>query len=99
MTEEVKLRIKWPDEGSPVAFANNATLNVDSRGMVYLSFWQVVPPVLVGEAGEVSEALKSLGSVPAHPVARLVMSQADAKSILQLLKRHLEQSDDSSSNA
>lgn len=92
-SEIVKVGIKFPASPGPVVFANNATLQRDENDTVYLSFFQVIPPVVIAKSDtEMKEQITGIGEIEAIPVSRIVMSGKDAKKVLDLLKRHLEDS-------
>jgi hypothetical protein len=89
--ESVQLRIKFPVNPGQAVFVNNVTLQRDVSGNVYISFFQILPPIVIAESSEdIKMEVESLGTVDAIPVARIVMSPKDAVSILSLFKRNLE---------
>jgi hypothetical protein len=65
------LAVELPDVG-PVVFSNN--LHVTSDGAsVYLSFFQVCPPVLMGTEEQQRQQLDQIASVKAQSVVRIAM--------------------------
>jgi hypothetical protein len=97
--QEVKVAIKWPVNPGPAVFANNVTLQLDTDGNVYLTFFQVIPPVLLGEGdSRIEERIKSVTSVEAIPVARIAISEPDAIKLHRLFKRHFEAKDDTTTS-
>jgi hypothetical protein len=55
-----------------------------------LSFFEVIPPTIVGEPEEVRERVKEIKSVRAECVARIIVAKDAVPSIIEAMQNHLE---------
>jgi hypothetical protein len=76
-----------------VAYANNLTAQFDGKS-VHLAFVQVNPPLIFGaNDAEKQEQLNKISSVPALPVARLVVPLEDFRTMVRALQEQLSKID------
>jgi hypothetical protein len=69
--------------------ANHVTLQLDQDGC-YLSFYEAVPPLLVGNREDVRNQLAGVKSVRAECVARVFLPKTRMADFLNVLKNTLE---------
>jgi|GEM_PF-4320564 len=79
-------------EGKPVLHTNQMTLQFHDDEL-YLSFFQVTPPVVVSPDAKKLAELRNRISVRPDCVARLTMSPQFLKKVLEVIKVNLEQYD------
>jgi len=89
-TEEIKLWIDFDGAAreKPVLHTNQMTLQIH-EDEVYLSFFQLTPPVLMGEPEERVQ-LKARGSIQPDCVSRLIMQPHFLRKVVTILTEHLE---------
>jgi hypothetical protein len=87
--EEVvmELPLNWGD-GGLAAFANNLVVQTDNNGCLYLSFYQVLPPLLVGTQAQRKEQASEIKSVKAMPVAKIAVTPDRFMKMLEVLNKH-----------
>ena len=86
---EIKeLRLVWPADSGPAIFANNATVQSDVDGIVYLTFYQAMPPTLVGSPDEQSRQIESLETIEAKPIVKLALTKSHLQRLVDLLQAH-----------
>jgi hypothetical protein len=59
-------------------------------GQFIFSFYEVLPPVLLGDSDEIREQLNKLQSITANCVARLVISSVEVPKIIGALAQNYE---------
>jgi hypothetical protein len=69
--------------------ANHVTLQLDQDGC-YLSFYEAVPPLLVGNREDVRNQLAKVKSIRAECVARIFLPKTRLSDFLNVLKNTLE---------
>lgn len=81
MSEEIKLRIDWAEDGQAAAFVNHLIASFD--GAVYtLRFYQVLPPALLAID---PSAARQIESVPGRPVATMVVTPETLANLVDVL--------------
>lgn len=83
-----ELPIDWivPDDVR-THYANNIVVQ-HSEGEFIISFFQVLPPVIVGTSEETQQRIEAIKSVPAQCVARIVISPAKMESFINALTQN-----------
>ena len=79
-------------EGTPVTHANHMVLQIQDHE-VYLSFFQLSPPVVFGTAEEQIAKLTERGSIRPECIARINMSPRFLKKVFKVIKTNLEKYD------
>lgn len=74
--------------GKPAAYANNLVIQQTPTEVV-LSFYQVIPPVIVGPADEVEQKLHGMKIVTADLVARIAVSHSKMREFADVITRNL----------
>jgi len=87
--EQRSLKIAWQEAGV-ASFANNLLVQSDGNTF-YLTFYQVIPPIMMGEPEELAAAMQSMETVPAVPVARVAVGYNQLATMLGVMKRQLDQ--------
>lgn len=84
------LRIDWwiPDN-EPLHFANQMLVQFDGTDF-YLSFFELRPPTVLGSAEEKLEAIKSMESIRAKCVSRVVVNKARMSEFFKAIKETIE---------
>ncbi len=86
LPEPVSLRIVMRDENElPVVFCNHVAL-VRQGEQWFLTFAQVVPPVVMGSQVEQTSQLRARGEVEARIIARIVMDSERIAEVAKLLQ-------------
>lgn len=80
--------ITWPEAGIAV-YANNL-LAVSDFASTYLTFCQISPPACLGTPEEQRQALDGIRSIPAYPVARVVVSLGTLREIVKVLQSQID---------
>lgn len=74
------------------AFANHCTAQQSPRGEFYISFFEIVPPMLLGEPDEIKAQVDKLEEVEARCVARIVVTKDHLVEIVgafaEILSKH-----------
>ena len=61
--------------GITTQYANHATVQHTAKGDFFISFFEIVPPVILGEESDVAKQFDQLTSVPATCVARFAVTE------------------------
>jgi hypothetical protein len=78
----------WGEPGM-VAFANQVIVQYDGN-LVFLTFGQANPPVILGETEEEKQRLlEKIQSIVVAPVVRLVMAPENFRSVVEAFQKHL----------
>jgi hypothetical protein len=88
----VSLRMKYV--GSPEvkpAFANHMLVQSD-ESMVYLTFFQAQPPVILGNAEEVRRQVEELTEMPAKMVAQVLVPRDRIAKFVKAIAANIESS-------
>jgi hypothetical protein len=97
MEMEIKqLKLVWPADTGPAVFVNNATIQLDESLMSYLTFFQAVPPAIMGTAEEKKAQLEKLETIEAKPVVKLAMTKDTLKRLADIINSQLQHTYDSS---
>jgi hypothetical protein len=70
-------------------FANHLLVQFDQNEF-YISFFEMIPPLLLGTDEEQKKILGSLKSIPAKCVSRIVVSKERMPSFIKALQTHAE---------
>lgn len=79
-------------EGQLGMFSNFATIQRDRKDF-HLSFFQIHPPVIIGDDQRVDETFNSIQSVDAQCLARIVMSEDRIRGLITALTDQLKKSE------
>jgi len=93
--EKKEVRITWPADSGPAIFSNNATIQFDSGGIAYLTFFQAIPPVLMGTSEDQFKKLQELETIEAKPIIKIAMTATQLKGLFKLLQKHADIFNDS----
>lgn len=75
--------------GVQTQFANHAVVQHTRDGDFYISFFEAVPPLIVGDPGEVDEQFKQIESISANCITRIVVSANQMPKLIgALIKNH-----------
>ncbi len=90
MTQEQRsLEINWfVSENIHTHYANNVVIQ-HSRGEFVLSFFEILPPMLVGSPNEIQSQLSQMRTAHAECVARIVMTPENAANFCRALEQNL----------
>lgn len=69
---------------------SNFVLVQHDPGSIILSFYQVLPPPLIGTPEENRAVLEAMGTVPAESVVRVIIPAKTAKGLVRALSSQLE---------
>ena len=87
----VSTPIQWLGSPAPSIFANQMVVQADENDF-YLSFFEIVPPLLLGDEADQRKQLEEIGGVQARCVARIVISsqkiETFAEAIMQTAMKH-----------
>jgi hypothetical protein len=87
MTEGRFVRINWTDAGRSL-FANHVLVQSDFAS-VYLTFYQINPPMILAEdESQKQELLAKLESIEALPIARIAVPKQQLSNLIDALKAH-----------
>jgi len=93
MSEEIKgkeLPLEWivpPD--IQTKYSNNFVIQ-NSGDEFIISFFEVYPPILIGDSKMIEEKVTQMHNIPAKCVARIVLSRTNMDSFISLLQSHFE---------
>jgi len=83
---EKRIPLEWRiPEDLETHFATNIVIS-HSKGEFFLTFFEVVPPIILGDA----EKLAALESVPARAVARIAIAADRMGDLIDAMQRTLE---------
>ena len=85
----VSLPIRWQSEGAPSVFANQMIVQADENDF-HLSFFEIVPPLIVGDEAEQRKQAESLGGVTARCVVRVVINADRMQKFVDAMQGSLE---------
>jgi len=89
-TGRVRLPLTWFIPDSIVSkYANNVVIQHTETDFI-ISFFEVRPPLLLGNSEEVQERIAEMDSVQAECIARIIMHESQARGLLGALERNLE---------
>lgn len=97
MTLEPKINHEIPLEwiippGVETKFVNNIIVqNYD--GEHFISFFEIRPPLLIGEPAEVAKKIEGISSIQAVCVARVAMSHSQLKSLIEALQSNYDRAE------
>ena len=99
--KHVQLKFVVPPEVT-TAFANQLVVQMDDLGQVHISFFEIRPPLILGDEKERLQKLDEINEVEARCVARVVMPGqlmpsvigAFAENYRKTSKRHESKKDD-----
>ncbi len=72
-------------EGMSAEYATHVVVQNAERE-IFLLFFQVQPPIFVGEAEERQKQLKALASVPTRCVSKIILSPAKVPELIEALQ-------------
>ncbi len=81
-------------EGQPLIFANNMVIQHTADEFI-MSFFQVSPPIVPGAPDELRRIAEELGSIDAFCVARIVITPAHMKRVVDAIGSNWERYKDS----
>jgi hypothetical protein len=89
--EGKQVPIEWrvPDDMIP-RYASNMVVQYTGQEFI-VSFFETLPPLLLGTPAEIEKKLDGMGSVPAECIARLIVSTDRMPKFIQALQTNLEQ--------
>jgi hypothetical protein len=82
-----QLKIEWPEAGI-ASFVNNATVQFDGD-VVYLSFFQVIPPIIISGTEQGKQQLEQMSTIKAIPVIKLALTLDVYRRTIQVLQENL----------
>ncbi len=86
-----ELPIVWNvDKAVTTKHATNLVIQANPHE-VLLSFFEALPPILMGSPSDVQEQISKLPGLEAHCVARIVISPGRLKEFAQILSQTVEQ--------
>lgn len=74
-------------DGPTGVYANHFVLTRDGDSY-YLTFYQIVPPTLLGNQEQIESQLRKIASVKAVPVARIVLSEPHFSKLIDMMRGH-----------
>ena len=80
--KEFKLKFKEP--GAAI-FTNNMLVQRDDT-VAYVSFYQTIPPLMIGDEQEQKAAIEALDSIEAIPVVRVAIPLGKLEALIGALK-------------
>ena len=83
----VRIEFSFP-EGQTATFSNYATVQNEGHE-IYLSFFEIRPPLILGDEENKKKQLEELESVNAKCVSRIVMSTGRIPGLIQALQGQL----------
>jgi hypothetical protein len=83
-----QLTIEWPETASIALFINNATVQFDGN-VVYLSFFQINPPLIIGETEQGRQQFEQMSTIKALPVVKLALTVEVYRRLMQVLQENL----------
>jgi hypothetical protein len=94
MPEQLTLPIEWniPDDIVTRFATNMVVQKIDSGYLV--SFFEIFPPLVLGQPNEIADQLKQLKSVHANCFARIVIADAkmtEFSNVLQAMLKQIEE--------
>jgi hypothetical protein len=91
--KEVSIKHVFPF-GQRSIFANHMTVQQNAEGEVTISFFEVVPPVMLGEMEERTAQLEKIESVDAECVTRIVITRNRLLAFIGALAESYSNSDE-----
>ena len=82
----MRLKFEWPGDVMS-RYATNF-VSQHTRDEFVLSFYEVLQPILVGTPESNKQQLEEMGSVPAHCVARIILSPSGMTQLIDILQRN-----------
>lgn len=88
--EYIQVRVAWigVDE-TPIQFVNQVLAQFSENEFI-VTLGQIAPPVMLGDEQERREQAESLEYIPVTPVARLALTPAGMRDLVQVLSSNLE---------
>jgi hypothetical protein len=83
----IPLEFHWP-ENVATRFANQFVVQI-TEGVCYLSFYESVPPILLGTPEEIAAKMEKMSSIRAEGVVRVVIPLAKMPDILNVISTTL----------
>jgi|APFre7841882630_1041343.scaffolds.fasta_scaffold197068_2 hypothetical protein len=72
-------------ENAVTRFASEFSIQI-GQGVCYLSFYEVIPPLLVGSPEEIQAKVASMGSIRAEGIVRVVVTAEKLQEILNAIQ-------------
>lgn len=82
--KELAIRYVFPADVK-TRYANHAVVQHTSAGEFFLSFFEIVHPLLVGEPEEIEKQSSEIGAIDAVCVGRIVISPEQAENFLSVM--------------
>ena len=92
--EKKEFKLKWPEDSGPAVYANNITVQAEVSGMFYVTFFQAIPPILVGTENEQLEKIRAIEEIEARPIVKLGLNRDTLESLSKILQKHLSSTDE-----
>jgi hypothetical protein len=91
MADEIRLPIEWIiDENTPSGYATNLIIQHTNHEFI-ISFFEMKPPLLVGEADEQRNQAKMIGSIKARCISQITINAERMPQFLEALNTNYEQ--------
>lgn len=81
---ELHLMIDFQYPSGPAVFSNHFMVQFDSDE-VHLVFFEIQPPIFMGETEEIGAQAAAMKSIPARAVSRIVVSKSRIASMAKVL--------------
>lgn len=82
------LTIEWPVDPGAAQFANNIVVQSDERTL-YLSFFQLNPPMIMGSQAERKQQLDAMSSIEPRLISRIALPLDQMEKLDEAMKEHL----------
>ncbi len=90
IVQKKELPLEWHiPENIPVRYATNLVIQ-RLENEYLISFFEVLPPILLGTPEEIGEKLGTLNSVRANCVAKIIVSANKMPEFVSVMQRNLE---------
>jgi hypothetical protein len=91
MADEIRLPVEWVmNENTPTGYATNMIVQHTNHEFI-ISFFEIKPPLLIGEAEQQLQQAASIGKIKAQCIAQITVHADRMPQFLQALNTNYEQ--------
>ena len=91
MADEIRLPIEWViDENTPTGYATNMIVQHTNHEFI-ISFFEMKPPLLIGDAEEQRQQAATVGSIKARCVSQITINAERMPHFIEALEQNYRQ--------
>ncbi len=89
--QSIQLQLAWVGyDETPIVYANQFLIQFQPEGSFVIGIGQATPPALVGTPEQIAAQLAELEFVPVRPLARVAITEAKIRELIQALSANLQ---------